>query len=157
MQKAIGSSQRNHSIRGALPATHRFFRRRIAEMDRKIAGVIGAVAALGTVGGANAAAAATNPADVLKAESFADLLKPVPNATEALRAIDAAAPAPQPGGERVAQFYRHHHHHHAFYYHHHHHHRAIVRVAPGIAVVVPRRRFYHHHHHHHHSFYRRDY
>ena len=116
-------------------------------MDRKIAGVIGAIATFGAVSGATAAVASSDPADVLKAESFADLLKPVPNATEALRAIDATTPAPAARGVRVAQFYHHH--------HHHHHRRAVVRVAPGIAVVVPRRRFYHHHHHHHPSFYRR--
>lgn len=60
-------------------------------MDKKIAGVIGAIATLGTVGGANAATPPADPIDILKAESFSDLLKPVPNAVAALRAIDSAA------------------------------------------------------------------
>jgi hypothetical protein len=108
-------------------------------MDKKLAGMIGMVSVL-----AVPATAATAPpvdmADALQAHSYADLLKPIPNAVDLLKAADAAARvAPgeaAPIGDATvqpAQFViylgsrRHHHH------HHHHHHR-----------------YYHHHHHHHH-------
>jgi len=94
-------------------------------MERKIAGLVGAIATLGVV---NAAQAAPAPAQILNASSFSDLLKPVPNAMAALRAVDDAAPV-RPGADGVQLARRHHH-------HHHHHHRM---------------RRHHHHHHHHHS------
>jgi hypothetical protein len=122
-------------------------------MDKKIAGLLGAVATLGTFGTAEAAPPPT-PADVLQANSYADLLEPIPNAGALLQAIDESAPQASENVQ-LAQFYYHHHH------HHHHHHsfyrRRYYDDAP--VVAVPRhRRYYHHHHHHHHSFYyRRDY
>jgi hypothetical protein len=61
-------------------------------MERKIAGVLGAVAALGAVNAAQAAPAPT-PSDVLKANSYAELLEPIPNAAATLRAVDEHAPA----------------------------------------------------------------
>jgi len=131
-------------------------------MERKIAGVIGAIATLGAINGADAATPPVNPAEVLKAGSFADLLKPIPNALAALRAVDEAAPIrPSENDVQTAQYYPYYYHHH----HHHHHHSQMLQVVPGVGVVVvPQRRrryyddrYYHHHHHHHHSFYRRDY
>jgi hypothetical protein len=125
-------------------------------MDKKIAGLLGAVATLGTFG-ASEAAPAPAPTDVLRANSFADLLKPIPNASALLQAIDESAPVPSAEGNvQVAQFYHHHHH------HHHHHHSQYRRYydEPRVIVVPPRYRrdrYHHHHHHHHHSFYRRDY
>jgi hypothetical protein len=122
-------------------------------MDKKIAGLLGAVATLGTFGTAEAAPPPA-PADVLQANSYADLLEPIPNAGALLQAIDESAPQASENVQ-LAQFYYHHHH------HHHHHHsfyrRRYYDDAP--VVAVPRhRRYYHHHHHHHHSFYyRRDY
>jgi len=124
-------------------------------MDKKIAGLLGAVASLGTFGAAEAAPAPA-PTDVLRANSFADLLEPIPNATALLQAIDESAPIRSAEGNvQVAQFYHHHH-------HHHHHHSQYRRYydEPRVIVVPPRYRrdrYYHHHHHHHHSFYRRDY
>lgn len=124
-------------------------------MDKKIAGLLGAVAALGTLGSAQATPQATPaPSDVLQANSYADLLEPIQNAGALLQAIDEATPPKADGELQVAQFYHHHHHHH----HHHSFYRRRYYDAP--VVVVPRyRRYYHHHHHHHHhhSFYRRDY
>jgi hypothetical protein len=117
-------------------------------MERKIAGLLGAVAALGTL---NAAQAAPAPAqtDVLQANSYADLLEPIPDAAATLRAVDQRAPAREAEANvQVAQFYHHHHHHHHHhgYWHHHHHGYYGPRV-----YVEPRRRWrYHHHHHHHH-------
>jgi hypothetical protein len=130
------------------------------DMEKKIAGLLGAVAALGALNAAQAAPAPSPaPSDVLRANSFADLLEPIPNAASLLQAIDESAPV-QSVDENVqlAQFYHHHHH------HHHHHHSFYRRDYDGgygpRVIIVPRYRRYqdhHHHHHHHHSFYRRDY
>jgi hypothetical protein len=111
-------------------------------MDKKIAGLLGAVAALGTLNGAQAAPTPA-PSDVLQANSYADLLEPIPNAGKVLQALDEQTPAkPAEANVQLAQYYYHHHHH-----HHHHHHGYWRR---GAVIVVPHRRWYHHHHHHHH-------
>jgi hypothetical protein len=60
-------------------------------MDKKIAGLLGAVATLGTFGTAEAAPPPAQ-ADVLQANSYADLLEPIPNAGALLQAIDESAP-----------------------------------------------------------------
>jgi hypothetical protein len=124
-------------------------------MDKKIAGLLGAVAALGAFNAAEAAPAPSPaPTDVLRANSFADLLEPIPNAASLLQAIDESAPAPSANENvQLAQFYHH---------HHHHHHNGYGRYygydeAPRVIIVPRRYRHHHHHHHHHHSFYRRDY
>ena len=112
-------------------------------MEKKIAGVLGAVAALGALGTAQAATV-PNPADVLTANSYADLLEPIPNAPQVLQALDSQPTKTTEANVQVAQLYIRHHHHHGYWHHHHHHYR-------GPVVVVPRRgRYYHHHHHHHH-------
>ena len=90
-------------------------------MDKKLAGLVGALGALAV---AAPACAATRPAgnDALQASSYADLLRPIPNAAEVLRTL----PAEPPVDARVTlvQYYqnRHHHHHHHHRHHHHHHH-----------------------------------
>ena len=78
-------------------------------MDKKIAGLVGAVAGLATVGSAEAATPAHHQAEALQASSYADLLTPIPNAVELMRADDAAqAQSPQPaspeGVQQVAGF-----------------------------------------------------
>jgi hypothetical protein len=116
-------------------------------MDKKIAGLLGAVATLGALNAAHAAPAPNSaPDDVLRANSFTDLLEPIPNAAKLLQAIDESAPGPSTNENvQLAQLYVYHHH-------------GWRRYAPRVVVVPPRGRFYHHHHHHHHhSFYRRDY
>ncbi len=123
-------------------------------MDKKIAGLLGAVAALGSFPAAQAAPAPA-PTDVLRANSYADLLEPIPNAIAVLQAVDESGSTQPSENTQLAQLFyhhhHHHHHHHSFYHHHHH------SFQPRV-VVVPRRRYrHHHHHHHHHSFYRRDY
>ena len=126
-------------------------------MDKKIAGLLGAVATFGAVGTAQAAPAPA-PTEALRANSFADLLEPIPNAAALLQAIDESAPVPSAQDNvQTAQYYYHHH-------HHHHHHSQYRRYydEPRVIVVPPRYRHdryrdHHHHHHHHHSFYRRDY
>jgi hypothetical protein len=123
-------------------------------MEKKIAGLLGAVATLGAFNAAQAAPSPV-PSDVLRANSFADLLEPIPNAGAVLQAIDEQAPVPADQNVKLAQYYHHHHHHH----HHSFYRRGYDYDAYGPRVlVVPRyRRYHHHHHHHHHSFYRRDY
>jgi hypothetical protein len=115
-------------------------------MDKKIAGLLGAVTALTSVNAAPAATpAAPNPTETMRAASYADLLTPIPNAVALLDADDAARsqrPSTEgAGGVQVAQYHHHHHHHHhrrviIIRRHHHHHHHHYRR---------------HHHHHHHHS------
>jgi hypothetical protein len=119
-------------------------------MDKKIAGLLGAVAALTSVDAAQATTTPpVNPTETMRAASYADLLTPIPNAVALLDADDAARsqrPAAEGAdGVQVAQYHHHHHHHHhrrtiiiRRHHHHHHHHY---------------RRYHHHHHHHHHSQY----
>jgi hypothetical protein len=113
-------------------------------MDKKIAGLLGAAAALATVGSVNAASANGAPGNApAAATSYRDLLNPVANPLEALKADDARLASTPADATKLAQVsigvgVPHHHH------HHHHHHvvpQVHVRVAPP----------HHHHHHHHHS------
>jgi hypothetical protein len=107
-------------------------------MDKKIAGLLGAAAALATVSGANATEVQRNTSN--PAASYRDLLNPVPKALEALKADDARL-ANKPADEfKLAQDHHHH--------HHHHHH-----VVPRIILVPPHRHHHHHQNHHHHSNY----
>ncbi len=109
-------------------------------MEKKIAGLLGAIATLGVANAAQAAPVpGPAPTDVLRANSFADLLNPIPNAAALLLAVDQSAPVSS-ANENV-QLAQYHHH------HHHHHHHGWRRYAPRL-IVVPRR------HHHHHSYYR---
>jgi hypothetical protein len=87
-------------------------------LDKKMAGLLGAVAALGTLGAAQATPA---PTDVLAASSYAELLQPIPDASARLKALDEQQRAgAKEGGIQLA--YRHHHHHHGRRHRHHHHH-----------------------------------
>lgn len=117
-------------------------------MDHKIAGLLGAVGALASIGAAQASTPAA-PTDVLKAQSYADLLKPIPNASATLEALDRATDTSEPNVQ-LAQFYIGVGHH-----HHHHHHHGYRRFRDVPRIVVGPRRFRHHHHHHHHHSYRR--
>ena len=94
------------------------------DMDKKIVGLLGAVAAVTSFDGAQAAVSPNT--DGMRANTYAELLNPIPNAVALLIADDAARSA-KPEDLQLA---RHHHHHHHRYH--------------------PRR--HHHHHHHHHSF-----
>jgi hypothetical protein len=116
-------------------------------MEKKIVGLLGAMATLGAFNAAQAAPTpAPAPSDVLRANSFAELLEPIPNAAALLKAVDESPTPSADENVKLAQYYHHHH-------HHHHHHSFYRRYGP--VVVVPRyRRHHHHHHHHHHSYYR---
>jgi hypothetical protein len=103
-------------------------------MDKKKLGLVGALTSLAAVGamGAQAAPSAVQP--VSRAQSYAELLDPIPNAVERLALVNNQA---EPDGARLIEAqYGYgpvaHHHHHSHYRRH------------------WRRRHYHHHHHHHH-------
>src|SRR6202011_1274344 len=87
------------------------------KMEKKIAGLLGAIATLGAFTGAEAAPIPSPaPTDILRANSFADLLEPIPNAAALLQAVDESRPAPSADENvQLVQFYHHHHHHHSFY------------------------------------------
>ena len=115
-------------------------------MDKKIAGLLGAAAALTTLGATQANATPAVDQSPTVARSYAELLDPVPNAAAQLKADDAAQANP---GLTLAEYvyvYRRHHHHH----HHHHHHRRYHRVLPPFIFGYSPRHHHHHHHHHHH-------
>jgi hypothetical protein len=114
-------------------------------MDKKIIGLVGVVTAA-LAAPAVVQAAPAEPAgvqDILAAQSYADLLNPIPNAGELLRAVDAVQ-ASRPRVEKTQYYYHHHH-------HHHHHH---VIETPFGDVVLPHH--HHHHHHHHYDYYEYD-
>jgi hypothetical protein len=106
-------------------------------LDKTLISLLGGASALALLSGSSAfAASPPDKTDMLQpARSFAELLDPIPNAENVLRAENERnrdATVSQEESVVVAQYYHHHHHHH--YYHHHHHH-------------------YYHHHHHHHYYY----
>ncbi len=131
-------------------------------MDKKIAGLLGAVAGLAAMGSAQAAIdPAPGPSEAPQPSSYADLLAPIPDAVALLKADDAARaqqPAPETAeGVQLAQSYyyppysypyynyhHHHHHHHSYYrryshhhhHHHHHHHNNAFFGIPGVGGVV---------------------
>jgi hypothetical protein len=90
-------------------------------LDKKIAGLLGAAAALGTVTSTEAAPLPP-PSEVLQANSYADLLTPIPNAGAVLQAMDEQEGAGSVARVQLAQYHHHHHHHHHRHRHHHHHH-----------------------------------
>jgi len=96
-------------------------------LDKKMAGLLGAVAALGTLGAAQATPAPA-PTDVLAANSYAELLQPIPDASARLKALDKEQRAGADAkGIQLAYRHHHHHHHHSYrrprrHHHHHHHH-----------------------------------
>jgi hypothetical protein len=116
-------------------------------MGKTSVGLLGAVASLATMGAAQAATPpAVNPAEALQAASYAELLRPVPNATELVKA-DSAVRAQERMNQRNVQTieyynggrpvaHHHHHHHHAAARHHHHHHHQVRIGVPGVGVVI---------------------
>jgi hypothetical protein len=142
-------------------------------MDKYLAGLFGAMGALATAVPSHEVLAATL-GDSMDAKSYGDLLKPIPNAAEKLKALDALeAHARTTAGPydvarvQLVQYHHHHHHHHDHHHHHHHWQRYYVPPAyvapyyqpPYYAPAYPppyygAPRYYpHHHHHHHHAHY----
>jgi hypothetical protein len=105
-------------------------------LDKNLIGLLSGASALALLGGSPASATplADEANRLQPAQSFAELLDPIPNAEKLLRAEDEREAANPGEGSPIvmAQYYHHHHHHH---YHHH----------------------YHHHHHHHHHYYHHHY
>jgi hypothetical protein len=140
-------------------------------MDPKTKLLLGAAAAALASGPALAGAPADQSRPTLIAASYSELLEPIPNAVEQLKASNAEAAA-RPAQLIDVQFVDHHHHHHhdrAWYlangyywnggawvirpvaHHHHHHHNRAWYLRNGyfwnngawVLRPVP-----HHHHHH---------
>ena len=130
-------------------------------MDKNVAGLLTAMGAFAVAG--PAAAVPVPPHDMasaMSAESYAALLRPIPNAAALLKAsaariVPQAAAEPDydaPASVQTVQYHDqqppvvdHHHHHHHHYVHHRHHHRVVVPVPVPVPVD------HHHHHHHHHN------
>lgn len=107
-------------------------------MDKTVACLLGALGTIAAVAPSNAAPVQPVPETLLQAQSYGDLLRPVPNATAVLAALDAAPQAATSGDADVTQvqYYERRDH------HHHHQQRRYIRRRP---------RYHHHHHHHHHN------
>lgn len=128
-------------------------------MDKTIAGLLGAVAGLAAAAPAHATTSpAADPSQALQASSYADLLEPIPNAVEVLKADDRARADEEAAEFQLAQgyyypypnyrysypyygggyygrpYWHHHHHHHRYHHHHHHHHGAVIGI-PGVGAV----------------------
>ena len=102
-------------------------------MDKKVAGVFGAVAALTSLDCTQAAASPSTNPDAMRANNYAELLNPIPNAVELLIADDAARAAkPEVAQSEEMKLAAHHHHHHHRYHrryrHHHHHHHGFLEI-----------------------------
>jgi hypothetical protein len=108
-------------------------------LDKTLISLLSGASALALLGGSQASAApAVDEVNVLQpAQSFGELLDPIPDAENLLKAENErdAAVAAEEKPLIMAQYYHHHHHHHYYHHHHHYHHH-----------------HYHHHHHHHHHY-----
>jgi hypothetical protein len=86
-------------------------------MDKKTAGLVGAISGLVTISAVEAARA-QEVTEILSARSYAELLQPIPNAVALLMAADELtaardkAEAGQNSNVQLAQDHHHHHHHH---------------------------------------------
>ena len=98
-------------------------------MDKKMAGLLGALGALAA--GAPAMADTLALEGVMHAASYADLLQPIPNAGSLLQASDEAM-TEDPAAVVMVQYHHHHHHrYHRRYRRHHHHHHHSMMVLPN--------------------------
>lgn len=82
-------------------------------MDKRTALLLCSTAALVFANSSSQAASVSAPSAVPTAQSYADLLMPIPNAVEKLRADDAARTL-QPRRARLQLAEHHHHHHNSF-------------------------------------------
>ena len=99
-------------------------------MDKTIAGLLGAIGALAVAVPAQAAVAAPSFEAAMQATSYADLLRPIPNAVEVLKAAPADALQATSGEEATVQEVQYHHHryyrHRRVYRRRHHHAQMII-------------------------------
>src|SRR6202165_2625982 len=95
-------------------------------MDKKnVVGLVSAISGLLSFSTAQAVQVPTSETPLPEAQSYGELLDPIPNAAAVLRVANAAAAAAdrQSGRNPNVKFvYDHHHHHHHHDHHHHHHH-----------------------------------
>lgn len=104
-------------------------------MNKRMAALLGGAAALATLNVAQATVPAAPPAQPLAASSYAELLAPVPQPVEALKADDAARAQASQARVQLAQYHHHHHHFRRYHHHHHHHHSgAFIPFAIGAAI-----------------------
>ena len=110
-------------------------------MDRTKLGLLGAISSLVALPIGASAAVSSEPA-VPAAQSFSDLLQPIPGAVEKLKVSDAQELAKARGVQLIQTRW---HHHHAHYY-------RRWRPYYGGYAYVPYYGggYYHHHHHNHH-------
>jgi hypothetical protein len=101
------------------------------DMNKRIAELLGGVAALVTLNAAQAVApTASSQTEPLAAQSYAELLNSVPNAVPLLIADDAKRAQQRTVRQQLAQFYHHHHHH-----HHHNGFSATTGVLDAIGII----------------------
>lgn len=81
-------------------------------MKKRMAALLGSAAAIMTLGASQAATPTSVPAAPPAANSYAELLEPVPQAVAALNADNAARMQAPKARLQLAQFRHHHHHHH---------------------------------------------
>ena len=94
-------------------------------MDKKIVGLVGAISGLMSLSTAQATAVPPTETALPSAQSFGELLDPIPNAAALLRIADAAGrhnPNVKLVHDNQHHHHQHHHHHHNYHHHHHHHH-----------------------------------
>jgi hypothetical protein len=91
-------------------------------MDKTVIGLAAAIGAMTPMVAAHAEVAPSDLSRAMEANSFAELLQPIPNAVAILKVADEQGSAKPGEGVQLAQDH-HHHHHHRYYHHHHHHHR----------------------------------
>jgi len=107
----------------------------------KVVGIVGAVSGLAALDGAQAAGLESpNTTGLTPAQTYAELLEPIPNALAVLRAVDAAEAArsvQETATDADVTLVQYHDHHHRWRHHHHH------------------NRWWRRHHHHHHNRWRR--
>jgi hypothetical protein len=118
-------------------------------MDKKIAGLLGAVAGLATMSTAQAAISpASNPAAGSKASSYADLLAPIANpiaqlqADDAMRAQQAVEPMPELQLAQAYSYTAYPYNAHPYANNHHHLTTAIPGITPAIittTIIIQRR------------------
>lgn len=84
-------------------------------MNHKITLLLGGTAALFALYGTGQAIAQSNPQQIPNAQSYADLLDPIPNAVELLKADNFARVQQAIAVQQVQFHHHHHHHHHSFF------------------------------------------
>jgi hypothetical protein len=90
-------------------------------MDKTLAGLLGGASALALVGATQAATVPAEPSGSFKpAQSYAELLDPIPNAAEVLMAHNLTRNSDTTAVEAPVQLAQYHHHHHHHRRHHHH-------------------------------------